>query len=85
VTRILDVLVRDEMVVRANEQSDRRRVSVSLTDKGSAFAEKLRKTSEKYCEKIFYNIPEENRQEVKKALQLLNQAVEKVKDRYKGR
>lgn len=57
-TRVIDKLVRDELVYRDRDSSDRRIVVVSLTDKGSEAAKKLSSSVNEYYKKIVENIPE---------------------------
>jgi DNA-binding MarR family transcriptional regulator len=57
-TRVIDKLVRDELIVRDRAESDRRVVVVSLTEKGNTAAEELRSSVNQYYKKIVQSIPE---------------------------
>jgi DNA-binding MarR family transcriptional regulator len=46
VTRIIDRMIRDGLVVRANCESDRRRVDISITDKGLTLLAKFDKNTD---------------------------------------
>lgn len=70
-TRIVDVLVRDEIIGRRQSDSDRRKVLVELTIKGTDLARKLNECTEKFWKKIFDQIPENERKPVTKHLRML--------------
>jgi DNA-binding MarR family transcriptional regulator len=77
VTRVVDVLVRDQKLRRArDEQRDRRRVFVSLTARGRALAEKLEASGDAYCRQILERIPPESREDVTRALRVLLEAID---------
>jgi len=79
VTRVVDVLVRDGLVMRArDEKGDRRRIFVSLTAQGRELAEKLEGCADSYCERILAHIPQAKRNEVMGALQLLVRAIDEL-------
>ncbi len=71
VTRILDVLVRDRIVTRKENPSDRRQVYVELTPKGRELASKLKECCQGYSKKILNNISSGKRNEVLKSLETL--------------
>lgn len=75
-TRVIDILVRDGLVTRKENPDDRRKVCIDLTGKGRTMASKLKKCSLDYSMAIFKKIPEEERQKVFEALELLNKAIE---------
>lgn len=75
VTRILDVLVRDKMVVRKSNPSDRRQVYVGLTLKGSDLASRLKECCQGYSKKILNNIHSGKRSKVLKSLETLINAI----------
>lgn len=77
-TRIVDILVRDNIVIRRENREDRRKVCIDLTENGQTLAAKLQKCSLDYSMTIFENIPEKERPSVLKALELLNNAIECV-------
>jgi DNA-binding MarR family transcriptional regulator len=77
VTRLVDGLVRDGLARRArDEEGDRRRVFVSLTDSGDELAERLESCADEYCERILAGIPAKRREDVYQALELLVQAID---------
>jgi DNA-binding MarR family transcriptional regulator len=75
-TRIVDILVRDNIVTRRENTQDRRKVCIDLTETGQTLATKLQKCSLDYSGAIFDRIPEEERPKVLIALKLLNNAIE---------
>jgi DNA-binding MarR family transcriptional regulator len=77
-TRIVDILVRDNIVTRRENPGDRRKVCIDLTENGQTLAKKLQKCSLDYSKTIFDRIPEEEREKVCEALELLNNAVESI-------
>ena len=77
-TRIIDVLVKNEIVMRQQSTQDRRKVCVELTDKGKDLAEKLKVCGEKFWQKIIDEIPREKMDEIANNLQILLNALEKA-------
>ncbi len=75
-TRIVDVLVRDDIVRRENDPKDRRIVCIELTEKGEDLATKLEVCTQEFMSKILENIPEEKREQVIESMSLLDKAVE---------
>lgn len=75
-TRIVDVLVRDDIVRRENSPKDRRIVCIELTEKGEDLATKLAVCTREFMLKILENIPEEKREQVIESMSLLDKAVE---------
>lgn len=79
VTRVVDVLVRDGLLRRArDEQQDRRRVFVSLTERGRRMAEKLEACADAYCERILSRVPAGRRDAVLQALRVLADAIDEL-------
>ena len=77
VTRAVDVLVRDQNLLRErDEKGDRRRVFVSLTGRGRALAERLEDCADAYCKRILARIPQESREDVIHALRVLVDAID---------
>ena len=56
-TRVIDNLVRDGLVVRRRDESDRRYVVLALTDKGREVAVKLDHSIREYYRAIIANLP----------------------------
>lgn len=77
-TRIVDNLVRDGYVSRSRDESDRRTVMVSLTDKGAVTADKLEKDIKEYYRKIVAFLPEGQVEEVLRATKLLVEAFDQA-------
>jgi DNA-binding MarR family transcriptional regulator len=79
VTRVVDVLVRDGLLRRArDEKRDRRRVFVSLTERGHRLAKQLEACSDAYCERILTRIPRDRREDVLHALRVLVDAIDEL-------
>jgi DNA-binding MarR family transcriptional regulator len=79
VTRVVDVLVRDGLLRRArDEKRDRRRVFVSLTERGRKLAKQLEACSDAYCERILARIPRDRREDVLHALRVLVDAIDEL-------
>lgn len=75
-TRIIDILVRDEIVCRNASEADRRKVCICLTKKGKDLAEKLQACSEQFWSKIYNTIPDKKRTQVTENLNLLLQSID---------
>ena len=80
-TRIIDILVRDEIVIRERSADDRRKIYIKLTEKGKDLAIKLRECSENYMMEILEYIPVEKRTVIVDSLEMINNAVISAKDR----
>lgn len=77
-TRIVDNLVRDNLVERIRDEGDRRIVVVSLSDKGKNAAEALEADIVSYYQKIVAHLPEGQVEEVLKAVSLLVEAFDQA-------
>lgn len=77
-TRIIDVLVRDEIVERVANPNDRRKVCVQLTEKGLALAEKLKACTQKFWSNVLDFIPEEKKSGVVDNVKILLEVLERV-------
>lgn len=77
-TRVIDKLVRDELIKREKDEADRRIVLVSLTSRGEEAAKKLNTTVVDYYKKIISSIPEGKVEEVLGAVNILLKAFEKA-------
>jgi DNA-binding MarR family transcriptional regulator len=75
-TRIVDVLVRDDIVCRNPSEEDRRKVCICLTEKGKELAGKLQACSEQFWSKIYSMIPAKKQVLVTENLDILLQAIE---------
>jgi DNA-binding MarR family transcriptional regulator len=79
VTRVVDVLVRDGLVRRArDEKRDRRRVFVSLSERGRRLAKKLETSADEYCARILERIPPGRHAGVLDALLLVVTAIDEM-------
>ncbi len=76
VTRIVDGLVRRELVNRETGETDRRVYNLSLTNAGDNLAKKLIQNYNKIHEQIMKNIPLEYQSSMIQVLEQLNHAVE---------
>jgi len=77
-TRIIDILVRDEVVWRKTNPEDRRQVCIKLTVKGRNLASKLKRCSEKYSKEVLNQVPVGKRKEIIESLETLNSAIKEV-------
>lgn len=75
-TRIIDVLARDEIVCRKSCEGDRRKVLICLTEKGRDLAGKLQKCTLQFWAKIFESIPNNKREDISSNLRMLLKALE---------
>lgn len=77
-TRILDKLVRDKYILRCKDESDKRIVIVSLTEKGIEAVSKLNNSVKAYYKRIIENIPKGQVEEILKSVNILQKAFEKA-------
>ena len=77
-TRIVDNLVRDGYVERAQDPQDRRVVQVALTEKGEQLFQFIVQIYHEYHRKIVENIPTAELHKVVESLKLLIEAVKKT-------
>jgi MarR family transcriptional regulator, organic hydroperoxide resistance regulator len=75
-TRVIDKLVRDELIKRERDEADRRMVLVALTEKGIDAATKLNSSVNEYYKKIISSIPTGKTEEVLSAVSVLLKAFE---------
>ncbi|MDF2590969.1 MAG: MarR family transcriptional regulator [Clostridia bacterium] len=73
-TRVIDKLVRDELIKRERDEADRRIVLVTLTEKGLEEASKLNQSVNEYYKKIISSIPIGKTEEVLNAVSILLKA-----------
>ena len=74
-SRTINKLVEDGLVVRELHQEDRRYITIKLTDSGTKIFENIEATMGKYYNDIFMNIQEDKRQQVLESLKILTKAV----------
>lgn len=77
-TRVIDKLVRDELIKRERDEADRRIVLVALTEKGKEAATMLSSSVNEYYKKIISSIPEGTMDDVLRAVSVLLKAFEKA-------
>jgi DNA-binding MarR family transcriptional regulator len=75
-TRAVDVLVRNDIVIRKENPKDRRQVFIELTEKGRDYHQKLKKCSEDTSKAILDQIPPQQRKNILNSLRLLVNAVD---------
>ena len=78
VTRIMNNLVRDGLLLRKKSASDKRVVEAFLTDKGREAAGALQNSIETYYKDIIAYLPRGHVREVMGSVELLVTAVEKA-------
>jgi DNA-binding MarR family transcriptional regulator len=76
-TRVLDNLVRDSYIARSKNESDRRIVIVSLTEKGIEVARDLDSAVKAYYKQIINNIPSGQVNDILDSVSVLQKAFEK--------
>ena len=77
-TRIADILVRDGIITRYPSEQDRRKVCVTLTDKGLEVAEGLKECTERFWTKILTSIPDNKKKEISQNIKLLLNAMDEA-------
>lgn len=79
ITRIMNNLVRDKLILRKRSIYDKRVVEAVLTERGKAVALGLKNSIENYYKDIISNLPRGHVREVMGAVELLVAALEKAK------
>lgn len=77
ITRVMDNLVRDQLLVRNRLSHDKRIVEASLTEKGEQEAVKLQESIRDYYKNVISYLPPGHVREVMSAVELLLSAVER--------
>jgi len=77
-TRIVDNLVRDGYIARAQDPQDRRVVQVSLTEEGLKLFEAIMQIYHEYHRRIVENIPADRLRQVVESLAMLIEAIKKT-------
>jgi DNA-binding MarR family transcriptional regulator len=83
ITRIMDNLVRDQLIVRNRSLQDKRIVEAALTEKGKNEAAKLQESIQEYYKHVISCLPPGHVREVMNAVELLLTAVEQSTGRSK--
>jgi len=78
-SRTINNLVEDGLVIRELHPEDRRYVKIKLTDKGIKIFKNIEESMDRYYKAIFNSVPEEKREQVLDSLKLLIEAVNKNK------
>lgn len=84
VTRIVDGLVRNKLVARDVDESDRRLVRHRLTTRGASVFRELQSMGRERLSKVFERLDDEQVERVIEALRDLNDAVEAVASEEQG-
>ena len=74
-SRTINNLVEDSLVIRDIDEDNRRYVDIQLTDSGRMIYNNIEKTMNTYYQGIFDAIPEDKRDQVLESLQILKDAV----------
>ena len=77
ITRIMDNLVRDGLIIRQRLQTDKRTVEAVLTDAGKLEAEKLQTGITNYYRNVISHLPRGRVREVMSSMELLLDALER--------
>ena len=77
-TRIVDILVRDEFIHRYSNDQDRRKVYLELTEKGKEMAKKLKDCSEEFWYAIYNRIPNNKKTRIIEDLEILYNILEEM-------
>lgn len=79
VSRVVDGLEREGLVHRTRDaRRDRRRVFVSLSDRGRRLARRLEQQADAYCARILERIPRDRRDDVLHTLRVLVEALDEL-------
>lgn len=74
-SRTINNLVEDSLVIRDIDEDNRRYVNIQLTDSGRMIYNNIENTMNTYYQGIFDAIPEDKRNQVLESLQILKDAV----------
>jgi len=80
ITRIMNNLVRDELILRKRSMDDKRVVEAILTENGKEIAQQLQKSIVNYYKDVISNLPRGHVREVMNAVELLVNALEKAQN-----
>lgn len=75
VSRSIDKLVNNGIVIRETDPEDRRSVTLRLSDKGQALFEEIEKRSTVYFDEVVAAIPDDKREQIIESLQYLGQVL----------
>ena len=77
-TGIIDRLVKKEYIIRGKSETDRRIVTISLTDKGKALMHYIRTSISQYIEKAYDALDEEERKYFFRIIMKITDALKKI-------
>jgi len=80
ITRIMDNLVRDQLILRHRSIFDKRIVEAILTEQGKEAAQKLQKGITSYYQNVISNLPRGHVREVMNSVELLLLALENANE-----
>jgi DNA-binding MarR family transcriptional regulator len=75
VSRSIDKLVNNKILLRDTDPEDRRSVTLRLSDKGQSIFEEVEKRSTAYFEEVIAALPDDKREQIIESLQYLVQAL----------
>jgi DNA-binding MarR family transcriptional regulator len=78
ITGLIERLEKQALVERRHESTDRRVVTVWLTDRGRKYFHRFQEKKNEYLQAILNKVGEENRQNLVRSLRALDQAVEQI-------
>lgn len=78
VSKSIDKLVNNGILVRDTDPEDRRAVILSLSDKGQSVFAAVEKRATKYFAEVVAAIPEDKREQIIESLQYLGQALKNI-------
>ncbi len=78
-TRLIDVLMKDRIVVKKKNPADGRSMLVSLTKKGESLQSKIEVEVDKFGSDLFRKVPMEDQEEVKEILSTFHWIVSKYR------
>jgi DNA-binding MarR family transcriptional regulator len=81
-TRVVDVLVRDDVIARKHSEEDRRKVCIELTGKGKKLAENLRDCAERFWGAVLEELPDAQKKAIAENLRMLLTAMDKIGDAH---
>ena len=78
VSKTVDQLVKNGIMLREPGQKDRRYVTLTLTTEGDELFQSIEKRMEAYFTKILDSIPDNKREQVIEGIQILSDAIQKT-------
>ena len=78
VSRMVKILIRDDLLQKTGSSLDKRIAVISLTDKGKQVAKEIRKNRDQYYTNIIHNLPRGHVREVMNSTEILVKALKKA-------